>query len=48
MSTYKVKVILEVEAENYDEAEEQAMFAINDAVAYTDSIEVLEDYTNGR
>lgn len=44
MDTYKVKVILDIEAESYDEAEEKAMFAINEAVAYTEDIEVLEDW----
>ena len=44
MDTYKVKVILDIEAESYDEAEENTMFAINEAVAYIEDIEVLEDW----
>ena len=42
MNTYKVRVDLEIEAENYDEAEEKAMFAINDNIAYRERIEIID------
>lgn len=47
-NAYKVKVILQVEAENYDNAEEKVMFAINESLAYTNSIEILEETINDK
>ena len=47
-NTYKVKVILQIEAENYDDAEEKVMFAINESLAYLNSIEILEETINGK
>ena len=47
-NTYRVKVILQIEAENYDDAEEKVMFAINESLAYTNSIEILEETINDK
>lgn len=42
MTTYKVRIDLEIEAENYDEAEEKAMFAINENIVNTKRIEIID------
>lgn len=42
LNTYRVRVILEIEAQTMAEAEEKALFAISDGFAYTESMDVID------